>query len=88
MYAMVAVEDCITTGGYYLSSYTLTQSLYGLIHSCILGTAVGRADEISPGLYIRRLVHHFHTSYVVNSLLDNGKKASFCFLIYASHSNL
>lgn len=74
LYASIAIEDSVITGGYYLSSYTLTHSLYGLIHSFILGTSVAEHDDISPGLYILRLVHYFHTSYVVNHLLDTGKK--------------
>ena len=43
-------------------------------------------DDILPGLYIRRLVHYLHTSYVVNNLLDNGKKDMFCGLMRAYHT--
>jgi hypothetical protein len=77
LYASIAVEDSVITGGYYLSSYTLIQSLYGLVHSFILGSSVADPDDIAPGLYIRRLVHYFHTAYVVNNLLDTGKKDLF-----------
>jgi hypothetical protein len=87
LYATVAVEDCVITGGHYLSSYTLTQSLYGLVHSVMLGSSVADPDDIVPGLYIRRLVHYFHTAYVVNNLLDTGKKDFFCKLIQPDHLN-
>ena len=88
VYAMVAIEDCVITGGYYLSSYTLTNSLYGLIYSFILGASMATPDDILPGLYIRWLVHYFHNSYVVNNLLDTGKKDLFGRLIHAYYPNL
>ena len=43
-------------------------------------------DDILPGLYIRRLVHYLHTSYIVNNLLDNGKKDMFCGFMRAYHT--
>ena len=74
-------------GGYYLSSYTLVNSLYGLIHSVILGRSVADPDDIVLGLYIRQLVHYFHTSYAVNNLLDTGKKDFFIQATQPDHSN-
>ena len=78
-YSMLTVEDCVITGGYFLSAYT---SIYGLIHSFISGVSVGDADDILPGVYIRRLVHYFHTSYVVNNLVDTGNKSLLFCLIH------
>jgi hypothetical protein len=46
--------------------------LYGLVHSFIMGSFINKADQISPGLYVRCLVHYFHTCYVVNNLVDIG----------------
>jgi len=74
VYATISVEDCIITGGYYLSASTLSHSIYGLIHSFIFGPSITGANDIVPGLYIQCLVHYFHTSYVVNNLLDTGNK--------------
>ena len=63
-------------GGYYLSSHTLLNSLYGSVHSFVMGTSITSPDDILPGVYIRRLVHYFHTSYVVNNLIDTGNDPS------------
>ena len=52
LYAMVTIEDSVIMGGYYLSSYTLINSLYGLVHSVILGSSVANPDDIVPSLYI------------------------------------
>ena len=38
IYLMLAVENCVITGGYFLSAHTLSSSLYGLIHSLVNGT--------------------------------------------------
>jgi len=84
LYATITIEDCVTTGGYYLSSHTLISSLYGLVHSFILGTSLVASDDVIPGLYIRRLVHYFHSSYVEN-VIDAGKK--YCFLLGNSASS-
>jgi len=83
LYSTVTIEDCVITGGYFLSAHTLCSSIYGLIHSFISGVSAGDADDILPGVYIRRLVHYFHTSYVVNNLVDTGNKNLFFCLIHA-----
>ncbi|KIM35727.1 hypothetical protein M413DRAFT_32284 [Hebeloma cylindrosporum] len=70
LYAMLTVKDCIMTGGYFLSAHSLSSSIYGLIHGFILGTSAADADDILPGLFIRRLLHYLHTSYVVNNLVN------------------
>jgi len=82
-YTTIAIENCIITEGYYLSSYTLINTLYSFIHSVILGTSMTMPDDILLGLYIWQLVHYFYISYVVNNLLDNGKKDMFCGLMWA-----
>jgi hypothetical protein len=66
----VTLQDTVITGGYYLSSHLLHRSLFGIIHTLILGDFLSEGKFPSPIIFIRRLVHYFHNAFVLNDHSD------------------
>jgi hypothetical protein len=68
---MIMLEDSIVTGGFYLSTHMLHDSLYGHIHSFILPSLLTKGENPAFSTFICRIVHYLHTSFVLN---DPGKE--------------
>ncbi|KIM38064.1 hypothetical protein M413DRAFT_13028 [Hebeloma cylindrosporum] len=71
IYAVFTTENCIISGGYYLSIPNLPNTLYGIIHSFILGSAISDENAPRSALYVRRIIHYLHTSLVVHDRRSN-----------------
>ena len=60
------LEDAIVTGGFYLLTHTLHDSLYGCIHTFILPLLLTEGKEPSFSTFMHCIVHYFHNSFVLN----------------------
>ena len=72
VYAAFTLDNCITTGGYYLSVHNMTNMLFGMIHSFILDSLIKDPDTLCPALYVRRVIQYLHTNLVVNDRKEIG----------------
>ena len=66
------LEDAIVTGGFYLSTHTFHDSLYGCIHTFILPSLLTEGKEPS---FTHCIVHYFHNSFLLNNQ-DKGDHLS------------
>lgn len=61
----------MVTGGYYLSSSTLRNSLLGLIHTFVLPSLLTEGESPPFSMFARRMVQYFHNAFVLKDLSDN-----------------
>ena len=76
-YVVVTLEHTVVTGGFYLSSHTLYETLVGLIHSFVLPSLLTEGKKPPLTIFARRLVHYMHNSYIVNDSSDRSHLLSF-----------
>ena len=63
---IISLEPTIVTGGFYLSSHTLYETLIRQIHSFILPTLLTEGTKPPLTIFICRIVHYMHSAYVMN----------------------
>ena len=71
------LEHTVVTGGFYLSSHTLYETLIGLIHLFVLPSLLTEGKKPPLTIFACRLVHYMHNSYVVNDSSDRSHLLSF-----------
>ena len=76
-YLIITLEHTVVTGGFYLSTHTLYETLIGKIHSFILPSLLIEGRDPPFALFARRLVHYMHNTYVKNDSSDKGHLLSF-----------
>jgi hypothetical protein len=56
------------TGGFYLSTHTLLDSLYGRVHTFVLSMSMPRSEGEDPSFstFVRRIAHYFHNAFVLD----------------------
>lgn len=69
---IISLENTVATGGFYLSSHTLYETLIGQIHSFILPLLLTEGERPPFNTFIRRIVHYMHNAYVVNDSSDRS----------------
>lgn len=67
----------MVTGGFYLSSHTLYETLIGRIHTFILPSLLTEGKSPPFTTFVRRVVHYMHNAYVVNDSSDRSHLLSF-----------
>lgn len=65
------------TGGFYLSSHTLLETLIGQIHAFVLPSLATEGKRPQLAIFARRMVHYMHNAYVLNDSSDREHLLSF-----------
>lgn len=76
-YALITLEHTVVTGGLYLSTHTLYETLIGRIHSFVLPSFLTEGKEPSFSTFLRRIVHYMHNAYVLNDSSDRSHLLTF-----------
>ncbi|KAF8813076.1 hypothetical protein BYT27DRAFT_7085351, partial [Phlegmacium glaucopus] len=76
-YVFVTLENSVITGGFYLSTHTLFNSLMGLIHTFVLPSLLTEGKNPPFTIFIRRLVHYLHNSFILNDFSDRDHLPTF-----------
>jgi hypothetical protein len=71
-YVTITLEHAVITGGFYLSNHTLYETLIGKIHAFVLPSVLTEGTDPPFALFVRRVVHYMHNSYVKNDSSDHG----------------
>lgn len=71
-YVIITLEHAVVTGGFFLSTHTLHDSLMGHIHSFLLPSLLTEGKNPPLTIFARRLVHYMHNAYVVNDSSDRS----------------
>lgn len=74
---VITLESTVVTGGFYLSSHTLYETLMGHIHSFVLPSLLTEGEKPVLSIFIRRIVHYMHNAYVGNDSSDRSHLLSF-----------
>jgi hypothetical protein len=77
LYVSITLEHAVITGGFYLSTHTFYESLIGQIHTFILPSVLTEGTDPPFALFVRRVVHYLHNSYVKNDSSDRGHLLTF-----------
>lgn len=76
-YFVITLEHAVVTGGFYLSTHTMYESLIGQIHSFILPSLLTEGKFPPLSTFVRRIVHYMHNAHVINDSSDRGHLLSF-----------
>lgn len=76
-YIVITLEHAVVTGGFYLSTHTLYETLMGRIHSFILPFLLTEGKNPPFTIFARRMVHYMHNAYVVDDSSDRSHLLSF-----------
>ena len=71
-YVVISLENTVVTGGFFLSSRTLYETLIGRIHSFVLPALLTEGKNPPFTIHIRRIVHYMHSAYIVNDSSDRS----------------
>jgi hypothetical protein len=71
-HVIISLENTIATGGFFLSSHTLYETLIGQVHSFVLPSILTEGERPPFTIFIRRIVHYMHNAYVVNDSSDRS----------------
>ena len=72
------LEDSIVTGGFYLSTHTFHDSLYGHIHTFILPLLLTEGKEPSFSTFTCHIVHYFLNSFILNNQDEGDHLPNLC----------
>lgn len=73
----MTLQDVVVTGGYYLASSTLQNTLFGSIHTFVLPFLLTEGEDPAVSNFTRRIVQHFHNAFVLNDSSDKDHLPSF-----------
>ena len=76
-FVVISLENTVITGGFYLSSCTMYETLMGRIHSFILPSLLTEGRNPPFSIFVQRMVHYMHNAYVVNDSSDRGHLLAF-----------
>lgn len=76
-YFLLTLEHTVLTGGFYLSTHTLYETLLGQIHSFVLPSLLTEGKKPQLTIFARRMVHYMHNAYVLNDSSDRDHLLSF-----------
>jgi hypothetical protein len=76
-YFLLTLEHTVLTGGFYLSTHTLYETLIGQIHSFVLPSLLTEGKRPQLTIFARRMVHYMHNAYVLNDSSDREHLLSF-----------
>lgn len=76
-YAVISLENTVVTGGFFLSSHTLYETLIGRIHSFVLPSLLTEGKHPPFTTFIRRIAHYMHNAYVADDSSDRSHLLSF-----------
>ncbi|KAF8810356.1 hypothetical protein BYT27DRAFT_7070461, partial [Phlegmacium glaucopus] len=71
-YVIVTMENTVITGGFYLSTHTLQDSLIGAIHTFILPSLLTEGEKPPFIMFAHCLVHYFHNVFILNNSSDRA----------------
>jgi hypothetical protein len=77
LYAIITLQDAIISGGYYLSSHTLQDSLLGIVHTFVLPGLLTEGENPELSTFARRMVQYFHNALVLNDTSDRDHLPNF-----------
>ena len=73
----MTLENTVITGGFYLSTHTLYETLMGIIHTFILPSLLTEGDNLPLTIFARQIIHYRHNAYVMNDSSDREHLLSF-----------
>lgn len=74
---VISLDHTVVTGGFYLSSHTLYETIMGEVHSFVLPSLLVEGKLPSLTIFIRRIVHYMHNAYVTNDSSDRSHLLTF-----------
>jgi hypothetical protein len=74
---VISLDHTVVTGGFYLSSHTLYETIMGEVHAFVLPLLLVEGKLPSLTILIRRIVHYMHNAYVTNDSSDRSHLLTF-----------
>ena len=73
-YGIITLENAVITGGFYLSTHMLYESLMGTIHTLVLPSLLTKGKNLPFTNFACQLVYYMHNALVIN---DSSNKEHF-----------